>query len=100
MGHCYVHFAFLFTLIHILYLATLLCILTNILYRHMNYILYIIITACVKKQHTMYSQCTILQSYTKIQILYNSDKDNVLILKTHNVDLVYRFIRLFTALYP
>ena len=37
----------------------------------------------------MYSQCTILQSYTKIQILYNSDKDNVLILKTHNVDLIY-----------
>ena len=37
----------------------------------------------------MYSQCTILQSYTKIQIFYNSDKDNVLILKTHNVDLVY-----------
>ena len=28
-------------------------------------------------------------SMTQIQILYNSDKDNVLILKTHNVDLVY-----------
>ena len=39
----------------------------------------------------MYSQCTILQSYTKIQILYNSDKDNVLILKTHNVDLVHTY---------
>ena len=37
----------------------------------------------------MYSQCTILLSYTKIQIFYNSDKDNVLILKTHNVDIVY-----------